>query len=234
MSAVVTKTASGPGPASRSRLLRLWKSSIGLKILMALTGVVLSGFVLVHMAGNLQVFQGEKAINDYAALLRKEPAFLWIARLVLLTAVGVHIWAYLVLTRRNQQARRYAYKETAHRESSFASRSMRLTGPLLLAFIIYHILHMTTGTVHPQFHEGAAYHNLITGLGVVPVAVIYVLAMAMLGLHLWHGVWSMFQTLGAEQARYQSFGRRFATVFTLVVVLGFIAVPLAIVTGLVK
>ena len=121
-----------------------------------------------------------------------------------------------------------------HRESSFASRSMRMTGPLLLAFIVFHILHLTTGTVHPGFQEGGVYHNLVAGLRVVPVAIIYVLAMVVLGFHLWHGVWSLFQTLGAEQARYGSLGRRVATVFTLVVVLGFIAVPLVVVSGFVK
>jgi succinate dehydrogenase / fumarate reductase cytochrome b subunit len=201
---------------------------------MAVTGVILSGFVLVHMAGNLQLFQGEKALDDYAKLLRAEPALLWLARLVLLGSVGLHIAAWLVLLGRNQQARPVPYSKTSYKESSFASRSMRWTGPLLLAFIVYHILHMTTGTVHPSFHEGRAYHNLVAGLRVAPVAIIYVLAMVVLGFHLWHGVWSLFQTLGAEQSRYHSPGRRVATVFTLVVVAGFIAVPLAILSGLVK
>jgi succinate dehydrogenase / fumarate reductase cytochrome b subunit len=230
----VANPVSEPAVAANSRVARLWQSSIGLKIAMALTGVILSGFVLVHMAGNLQVFQGEKALNDYAKLLRVEPALLWLARLILLGSVGLHIAAWLVLLSRNQQARPVRYASTTHRESTSASRSMRWTGPLLLAFIIYHILHMTTGTVHPSFHEGQAYHNLVAGLRVGPVALIYILAMIALGYHLWHGVWSLFQTLGAEQARYNSVGRRVATVFTVVVVLGFIAVPLAIITGLVK
>lgn len=230
----VANPVSEPAVATSSRLARLWRSSVGLKIVMAVTGVILSGFVLGHMAGNLQVFQGEKALNDYAKLLRTEPALLWLARLVLLGSVGLHIAAWLVLRARNRRARPVAYRKVTHRESSFASRTMRWTGPLLLAFIVYHILHMTTGTVHPSFHEGGAYHNLVTGLRVVPVAIIYVLAMVALGFHLWHGVWSLFQTLGAEQARYQSLGRRAATVFTLVVVLGFIAVPLLIVSGFVK
>jgi succinate dehydrogenase / fumarate reductase, cytochrome b subunit len=234
MSAVAAKPPTIRGPGLRSRLTRLWRSSIGLKILMALSGVVLSLFVLVHMAGNLQVFQGREALGDYAKLLRKEPALLWTARLVLLATVAVHIWAYLALGRRNRAARPTAYRQTTHRESTFASRSMRLTGPLLLAFIIYHILHLTTGTVHPHFVEGDVYDNLVTGLRVVPVAIIYVLAMALLAFHLWHGVWSMTQTLGADQARYGVLAHRFAIVFTLVVVLGFAAVPLAIVTGFIK
>ncbi len=230
----VANPVSVPSAATSSRLARLWRSSVGLKIVMAVTGVILSGFVLVHMAGNLQVFQGEKALDDYAKLLRAEPALLWLARLVLLGSVGLHIAAWMVLLARNGRARPVAYSQVTRRESSFASRSMRWTGPLLLAFIVYHILHMTTGTVHPSFREGGAYHNLVTGLRVVPVAIIYVLAMVALGFHLWHGVWSLFQTLGAEQGRYASLGRRAATVFTLVVVVGFIAVPLLIVSGFVK
>jgi succinate dehydrogenase / fumarate reductase cytochrome b subunit len=209
----------------------LLTSSIGLKIITALTGVMLSLFVLGHMAGNLQVFQGPEALNAYAKLLRTEPALLWLVRLVLLGAVALHIWAYLALTRQSLAARSVGYRERAYKESSFASRSMRVTGPLLLAFIVYHILHLTTGTVHADYHEGDVYRNLVSGLRVVPIGVIYVLAMVALGFHLWHGVWSLFQTLGASQPRYQSFGRRLATGFTLLVVVGFAVVPLAAMAG---
>jgi succinate dehydrogenase / fumarate reductase cytochrome b subunit len=211
-------------------------SSIGLKITMALTGVILSGFVLVHMLGNLQVYQGAEALDAYGKLLRKEPSLLWTFRLVLLSAVGLHIWAFLALTRKNLQARPQAYQARKYKESSFASRSMTITGPLILAFIIYHILHLTTGTVHPDFQEGAVYHNLVVGLrglrGIV--GVIYVVAMIMLAFHLWHGVWSMFQTLGAPEDRYRSLGRRIATIFTILVTLGFASVPLAVLTGFLK
>lgn len=228
MSTVAPSPAAVPRPASRSRLRGLLRSSIGLKIIMAVTGVILSGFVLGHMAGNLQVFQGKEAIDAYARFLRVEPALLWAVRLGLLAAVALHIWAYLVLTRQNQRARAEGYRVTAHKESSYASRSMRLTGPLLLAFIIYHILHMTTGTVHSDFREGEVYHNLMVAFSSWPVVLVYLLGLAALAFHLWHGIWSMFQTLGVGQARYRSFGRRFATIFTLLVVLGFAAVPLTI------
>jgi len=210
------------------------RSSIGLKIVMALTGVILSGYVLAHMAGNLQVFQGPGPIDAYAKMLHDAPALLWGARFVLLVAVGLHIWAYIVLTRRNLEARPQGYRAERHRESSYASRSMVLTGPILLAFIIYHILHLTTGTVHPSFREGSVYHNVVTGLRVWWVALFYLLALAALGLHLWHGVWSMFQTLGASQDRRGTLGRTIATVFTLVVVLGFATVPVSILAGVLK
>lgn len=228
MSTVASSPPVQAVPKVRSRLRWRWGSSIGLKILMAVTGVILSGFVLGHMAGNLQVFQGQEAIDAYAKFLRREPAILWMVRLVLLASVIVHIWAYLALTRLNQRARPQGYREKAHKETSFASASMRLTGPVLLAFIIYHILHMTTGTVHSSFREGEVYHNLIDAFSSAVVVIIYVVAMIMLAFHLWHGVWSMFQTLGSSQPRHRSFGRWFATIFTLVVVLGFTAVPLAI------
>lgn len=201
---------------------------------MALTGVILSGFVLGHMVGNLKTFEGPAALNAYARLLRVEPPLLWAVRFVLLGSVALHIWAYLVLTRDSQRARGQGYRVVKRRESSFASRSMRVTGPLLLVFIVYHILHLTTGTVHPDPKEGDVYHNLVSGLRVVPVAVFYLIAMAALGFHLWHGIWSLFQTLGASQPRYHSLGRRVATVFTLVVVLGFAAVPLSILARYVK
>jgi succinate dehydrogenase / fumarate reductase, cytochrome b subunit len=136
MSAVASNPAVRSVPAAQSRLRWRWGSSIGLKIVMALTGVILSGFVLAHMAGNLQVFQGQEAIDGYAKFLRREPAILWTARLVLLASVGLHIWAYLVLTKRNQKARPKGYRATAYKETSYASASMRLTGPVLLAFII--------------------------------------------------------------------------------------------------
>jgi succinate dehydrogenase / fumarate reductase cytochrome b subunit len=234
MSTVVSKPGRSITPPALTRMFRLWGSSLGQKIIMAVTGVVLSAFVLGHMAGNLQVFQGREAINAYSALLHREPALLWGARVVLLTAVGLHIWAYIALTRINQRARPRAYQKVHYKESSFASRSMRLSGPLLLAFIVFHILHLTTGTVHPDYHAEDVYQNLIRGLSVVWVSAVYLLAMAMLGFHLWHGVWSMTQTLGGNQARYNSPGRKLATVFTLVVVLGFAAVPLAVLARLVR
>ncbi len=236
MSAVASSPAAGRRRVYRSRLQRMLNSSIGLKITMALTGVILSGFVLVHMLGNLQVYQGAEAIDAYGKLLRKEPALLWTFRLVLLSAVGLHIWAFVALTRTNLQARPQAYRARKYKESSFASRWMTITGPLILLFIIYHILHLTTGTLHPDFQEGAVYHNLVVGLSGLGgvVGVIYVVAMIMLAFHLWHGVWSMFQTLGAAESRSGSLGRWFATIFTILVTLGFATVPLAVLAGFLK
>lgn len=223
---VATETAPRTRPSTPS------SSTISRKFWMALTGIILSGYVLVHMVGNLQAFQGPATIDAYAKLLHQAPALLWGARVVLLAAVGVHIWAYIALTRRNLKARPQEYRTLRYKESTYASRSMTLTGPILLAFIVYHILHMTTGTVHAQFEEGSVYRNVVTGLRVVPVAMVYLVALAALGLHLWHGFGSLFQTLGLGR-----FGARvghLATAFTLVVVLGFAAIPIAILAGILK
>jgi len=232
MSAVASSPPAGRRPASRFR--RRLTSAVGQKLIMAVTGVLLSLFVLGHMLGNLQIFQGAEAIDAYGRLLRREPALLWAVRLGLLAAVGLHIWAYLVLTRRSAKARPQGYRHARdYRESSYASRSMKFTGPLILIFIIYHILHMTTGTVHPSFEEGAVHHNLTTGLAGIQ-GLVYIVAMILLAFHLWHGVWSMLLTLGLPEGRRGSLGRGFATAFTALVTLGFIAVPLAIMTGLIK
>jgi len=234
VSAIAPSNAIVSKPASASRFAQLMSSSIGLKLVMALTGVILSGFVLGHMVGNLTAFKGAEAMDAYAAALRKFPALLWGVRLGLLAAVGLHIWAYLILTGRSWAARPQGYKVTTYQESSYASRTMRWTGPLLAAFIVYHILHMTTGQVHPNFEEGRVYHNLIAGLQVLPVATFYLVAMGALAFHLFHGVWSLFQSVGISQPRHHSFARRIATVFTIVVAAGFALIPLAILAGLLK
>lgn len=222
-------------PPSVSRLSRLMQSSIGQKLVIAATGVIMSLFVLGHMTGNLLVFQGPEAIRKYALGLRMFPALLWAVRLGLLASVGLHIWAYWVLSWKSWGARPAGYRVTTYEESSWASRTMRWTGPILLAFIIFHIFHMTLGALNPQFdHNFDVYHNLVTGLRDVWIGGFYVIAVFALGFHLWHGIWSMFQTFGISQPRYESLARRLATVFTIVVVGGFVAVPLAILTGFLR
>jgi succinate dehydrogenase / fumarate reductase cytochrome b subunit len=201
---------------------------------MAATGVVLSGFVLGHMAGNLTAFSGAAALDAYGAALRKFPAVLWGVRLGLLASVALHIWAYWMLTQKSWSARPQGYRVNTYLESTWASRTMRWTGPLLAVFIVYHLLHLTTGTVHPDFREGRVYDNLVSGLQVLPVAIFYIAAMGALGFHLWHGVWSLFQSIGVSQPRYDSFARRLATVFTIVVVGGFVIIPLAVLAGVLR
>jgi succinate dehydrogenase / fumarate reductase cytochrome b subunit len=216
-------------------------SSIGKKVVMAVTGAILCGFILGHMSGNLQAFlpveaNGEQALDHYGVFLRQmlHGTALWLVRGGLLLAVALHVWAFVSLTRQNMAARPAGYRETQRREATFASRSMKFTGPIILVFVVYHILHMTTGTVHPQFEEGRVFHNLVTGLQVPLVALFYVFAMAALSFHVWHGFWSMLQTVGASHPRYNPLRKKLAILFTVLVCGGFAAVPLAVLAGVIK
>jgi succinate dehydrogenase / fumarate reductase cytochrome b subunit len=211
-------------------------STIGRKVVMALTGAILFGFVFVHMLGNLQVYLGPEALNHYGVLLRQllHGAGIWIARAVLLAAVALHIWSATSLTLSSRRARPVGYREQKWKESTYASRTMRWGGVIILLFVIYHLLHFTIGTVHPSFIEGDVYHNFVEGFRVVPVSLFYILAMLALGLHLQHGVWSMFQTLGVSHPRYIRAAHIGAWIFAAVIVLGNISFPLAVLAGIVK
>jgi len=214
----------------------LLSSTIGKKIVMAVTGVILVGFVIAHMSGNLLLFVGPEALNEYGYWLRTllHGAGLWIARGVLLVAVGLHIASAWSLTRAAHAARPVHYKRLTPDASTYASRTMRWGGVIVLAFIVYHLMHLTFGNVHPDFVPGDVYHNMVAGFRVWPVSVFYVVAMILLGLHLRHGVWSMLHTLGLSHARYRALARRTALGIALVVTLGFIACPMAVLLGLVR
>lgn len=201
---------------------------------MALTGAIGVGYVAAHMLGNLQVFEGAGKINAYAALLKSNMGFLWTARSVLVAAVGLHIVAAYQLARISQRSRPVGYKRWRAVGSDFASRTMRWTGPLLALFIVYHLLHLTTGAVHPDFVEADVYHNVIRGFRVWYVSVIYIVAMLMLGLHLYHGAWSMFESLGLNHPKYNRLIRALATIVTAIVVAGFIAIPAAVLMGFIS
>ena len=212
-------------------------STIGRKVVMAVTGLVLFGFVFVHMLGNLQmVLPDHEAINHYGKFLREmlHGGGIWVARSVLLGSVGLHIWAAWSLTRTSWKARPVAYKVVTPDASTYASRTMRWSGPILFLFIVYHLLHFTVGSVHPAFIEGDVYRNVIVGFSAWPVAVAYVIAILALGLHLRHGVWSMLQTLGASHPLWDGVRNLAATVFTVIIVFGFISVPLAVMAGVLK
>ena len=215
-------------------LLTLLRSSIGRKVIMAVTGVALFGFVLAHMAGNMQAFAGPTKLDEYGAALRKVPALLWGFRLGLLGAALLHVWAAASLTLTSRGARPQGYRTLRPQDSTYASRSMRISGVVLLVFIVYHLLHFTVGSVHPDFVEGGVTHNVVVGFRVLWVTGFYFLAMACLGLHLWHGVWSMTQTLGLAHPRYDALRENAATVFTLLVVLGFLALPVGVLAGLIQ
>jgi succinate dehydrogenase / fumarate reductase, cytochrome b subunit len=211
-------------------------TTVGKKVVMAVTGLILFGFVIVHMLGNLQVYMGAEAINAYGVTLHTllHGAGIWLFRAVLLGAVLLHIWAMAGLTLANRRAREVGYREWRARESTYASRTMRWSGVFLLAFIIFHLLHFTTGDVHPDFIPGDVYHNVITGFQVVPVAILYILATLVLGLHLFHGAWSMLQTLGLNHPHYNRLRNAVCVGLAGLVVIGNLSFPVAVLTGLLR
>src|SRR4030095_14284326 len=171
-------------------------STIGKKVVMATTGVVLVGFVLGHMLGNLQLYLGADAMDAYAVFLREflHGGGLWIARAVLLACAVLHVWAATSLTLADRAARPVAYREWESRESTWASRTMRWSGVVVLLFLVYHLLDLTFGAVNPAFEEGRVYHNVVASFRSVPVALFYIVAMLLLWSHLRHRVWSMLRT----------------------------------------
>ena len=220
----------------------LYRSSIGKKALMALTGLVWIGYVVMHMYGNLKVFTGSEHFNEYAEGLRYlgAPVFgylhlLTIARVVLVAAIAVHIWAAWSLYVKAREARPSNYASRRVVQANYASLTMRYGGVVIVLFILFHLAHLTWGIspVHPDYIRGDAYHNLVVGFRSLPVVIIYLVALAALGLHLYHGTWSMFQTLGLNDSNWDSAFRALAWFLAIVVPLGFAAVPLAVQFGII-
>jgi succinate dehydrogenase / fumarate reductase, cytochrome b subunit len=208
-----------------------WDSTVGKKIVMAVTGAIGLGYLIAHVIGNLLVFRGAAKIDGYAGFLKSNLGLLWGVRAILLVAVIGHIVAAFQLTRISQKSRPIAYKRWRPVRSDFASRTMRWTGPLVGIFIVYHLLHFTLGTVHPDFHEGQVYHNVTTGFRVWYVSAFYIVAMLALFGHLYHGGWSMFQSVGLNHPKYNRLVRTLATIIAIVVVVGFISIPVAVLLG---
>jgi succinate dehydrogenase / fumarate reductase, cytochrome b subunit len=223
------------------RPLAFWHTMIGKKIVMAVTGVVLIGFVIAHMLGNLKIFSGPAEINTYSRFLREvgtpELAYgqlLWVVRIILLICVALHITAAVQLCRMSQAARPVGYSVKRNVETTFAARMMRWGGVLLVVFIIFHLLHLTAGAVgfQPgQFKHLAVYQNVVAAFALWPVALFYVVAMGALCLHLYHGIWSMLQTLGWSTARNQRQLKIVARVIAILVFAGFSSVPVSVWAG---
>lgn len=218
----------------------LYRTSIGKKVVMAVTGCILSAYVVAHMYGNLKVFEGRDTFNAYAAFLRTvgAPLFaygqlLWMVRVVILAAVVLHIVAAAQLTRQSRASRPVRYAVKKNNGATYASRTMRWGGLIIALFVIYHILDLTTGTLHRDFVPGDVYHNVVTGFQVWYVSTIYIAAMVALGFHLYHGVWSMFHTLGISNRRIDRQLRAGAAVSAIAVVAAGCIVPIAVMIGIV-
>lgn len=217
--------------SSVSRSVFFYRTTVGKKAVMAATGAILFGFLIGHMAGNLQFFLGREVLNAYAEKLHALGAALWAVRFALLGAVVLHIWAAFQLWLLQRDARPVSYKKFTPQGSTYASRTMYWSGPIIAVFVIYHLLHFTVGTAHPDFEHLNAYDNVVIGFKQPLVSLFYIGAMVLLGFHLYHGIWSMFQSLGFAHPRYTPKLKTFAKVFTVFLVLGFIIVPLAVLAG---
>jgi succinate dehydrogenase / fumarate reductase, cytochrome b subunit len=224
MSAIATAS-----PLNRS--IGLYESTLGKKAVMAVTGVILFGYVLGHLIGNLQIYSpNPEQINNYARFLHSHVILLWGVRTLLLVSVGLHIIAALQLWLLKLRARPQAYVKKDDVPASYAARTMIWSGPIIAAFVVFHVLHLTTGSVLP-LKEGDVRANVITGFQHPAVAIFYIIAMALLCLHLYHGLWSMFQSLGINHPRYTPVLKKFAAAFAWFVALGNISIPLMVMLG---
>ncbi|MFP5245422.1 MAG: succinate dehydrogenase cytochrome b subunit [Thermoanaerobaculia bacterium] len=218
-----------------------YRSAIGKKAVMAVTGVILFGWIFLHMVGNLKLYLGPEHLNEYAHWLRAlgtpampETGALWLTRLLLLVCVVFHIHSAYALTMMNREARPVGYRNRDFVKASYAARTMRWGGVIILLFVIYHLLHLTTGQAHHDFVKDDVYHNVVTGFQVWWVAAVYILANLALGLHLYHGVWSMFGSVGFTNPRFEPWRRNFATAFALVITLANVSFPLMVLAGVVR
>jgi succinate dehydrogenase / fumarate reductase cytochrome b subunit len=218
------------------RPVTFWQSTNGKKVVMAVTGAMMFLFVIGHMLGNLQIFEGPARINAYGHFLHNLGELLWIERGVLTLAIILHITATVQLALRSKAARPVGYSRKEAINSSYASRTMYWSGPIVLAFIIFHLLQFTAGYIHPesQFIEGDVYHNIVAGFQVWWVSVWYIVAVSLLGLHLSHGIWSMFQSVGLAHKRHSVTLKRSAQAIAILIVLGYIAIPISVWLGFIK
>ena len=227
--------------------MKFLNSTIGLKVIMALSGLLLLGFVVGHMLGNLQIFLGKDVLNHYAETLHGTPALVWGTRFALLGAIAAHMYSAFSLTTRSSNARPVNYNQRHWLRSTYAVRTMRWGGVILLAFIVYHLLHLTVAApVMPAeyaaqpacFHEGLevscpnVYANVINGFSFAPVAIFYIIAQIMLGLHLTHGVWSMCRSIGISNPKWTDHAEKIAIAIGGIITIGNCSIPLSVMFGL--
>ncbi len=242
---MATKVSDSAGASSRSRtpfILELYRSALGKKYLMAITGVVFMGYVLAHMIGNLKLYQGADAFNEYAEFLRRllypilpASGTLNLLRVILLAALIVHVVAAVQLTQMNRRARPSAYRSKRdYIAADFAARTMRWTGVIVLLFVVYHLADLTWGWVNPAPAGSSVYDKVVASFEVPIVSAFYLVANLALGVHLFHGVWSLFQSMGWNNRRFNHWRRSLAVGFTVVVVGGNLSFPIAVLTGVIS
>jgi succinate dehydrogenase / fumarate reductase, cytochrome b subunit len=237
---------SGSATGARKRkpfLLDLYSTSVGKKYVMAITGIIGLGFVFVHMLGNLKMYLGPEEFDHYGEWLREllvpilpRTVALWLLRFVLIGAILLHLHAAYSLTKMNRTARPVKYQsERDYVAANFASRTMRYTGVIFLVFLVWHLLDLTAGTLNGgDFRRGAVYYNVDNSLSRWPVALLYIVGNLALGVHLFHGTWSLFQSMGWSNPRFNRWRRAIAAGFATVIVVGNVSFPIAVLTGIVE
>jgi succinate dehydrogenase / fumarate reductase cytochrome b subunit len=223
--------------------VEFYRSAVGKKWVMALTGIALMGYVFAHMFGNLKVYFGAEDFNHYGEFLREllvpllpRTWTLWLLRAGLTLAFVLHIHSAASLTLMNRRAHAAGgyISRRDWQAANAASRSMRYTGVVILLFLIWHLADLTWGTVNPDFVRGDVYRNLVASFERPAVSAIYIVANIALGLHLFHGAWAMFQSLGLNNPKWNSWRRTFAAGFAGVVMVGNLSFPIAVMTGIVE
>lgn len=224
------------------RTLTLFNSSIGKKALMATSGVVLLGFTLGHLLGNMKVYAGPEEYNEYARWLRTVPLLLWGTRFALLICFGAHIWSAFALWKRNNEARSSRYMKNVDLATDYAAKTMYYSGPILLFYVAFHLLHLTFGGMifgdanllgieGYTWEVSNPYNNMVRGFQHWPIVIPYVLGVLALGVHLFHGIWSMFQTIGANHPKYNPFRRDIAIGIAALLTIGNLSFPIAVYFG---
>jgi succinate dehydrogenase cytochrome b subunit len=216
-------------------VLRFWRAAVGKKIVMAITGVIMIAFLIGHLAGNLLVFRGAEGLNAYAAFLKHNLGLLWAVRVVLVVSVVLHVVAAAQLTAMSRRSRPQPYARFDAQAATPASRTMRWGGVIIAVFIVFHLLHLTTGTIQPApFEDAEVFRNMVGGFQVWWIALLYVISMIAIGMHLYHGGWSWLRTLGFSRPRAEPLHRPIAAVVAFLIWAGFTSIPLAIFFGLVR
>lgn len=220
--------------------LNIYQTAIGKKYAMALTGIGLLGFVVVHMIGNLHLYEGPRQVHEYAEALRDlgghlapRTFLLWVMRLGLIAMFAVHIHSAVSLSRMSHKADSAYVGSRNYIAANFASRTMRWTGPIIGLYVLFHLADLTWGWIDDDWVRGDVYHNVYSSMSSIPIALIYIAANIALAVHIFHGAWSMFQSLGINNPKYNSLRRGIAQGLAVLILVGNLSFPIAVQTGLI-
>ena len=216
------------------RIRAFWRSLVGKKVIMAVTGVILLLFVIGHLLGNLQIFVGPERLNAYSEFLKKLGELLWVVRFVLLASLVLHVIASVQVSLASKRARPADYEKKESIETSYAARTMIWSGPLIFLYVAYHLAMFTFLVTGPGYSPTDVYRNEVLAFRVPAISAVYVLAMIFLGMHLYHGAWSMLHTLGASNPRYRFLRKTIAPVVAIAITAGYIAIPIAVLMGFIS